>query len=368
MRTPGKTMWLAAGLAALLGLSACGQGGGRETVRIYNWSDYIDPEILSSFTAETGVATVYDTFDSNEVLETKMLQGGTGYDVVTPSNHNIPRYIEAGALAELDKARLTNIGNLSPQIMAYMEPFDPGGRYTVPYMWGTVGIGYNPQKVAERLPGVEITSWSVLFRPENIARLADCGVHFLDASEDMYAVVLNYMGRDPNSTAVADYEAATQMLMSVRPHVRKFHSSEYVNALANGDICIAIGYSGDIFQAADRAAEAGAGVEVAYVIPSEGSQIWFDVFAIPADAPNPDAAYAFLDYMLRPEIAAQASNYTVYANANGPATALVDEEIRTNPAIYPTAEVMGELFVTTAKSQELVREVNRLWTRVQTGR
>ncbi|MDX5332071.1 MAG: polyamine ABC transporter substrate-binding protein [Caulobacteraceae bacterium] len=357
----------AASLAVAALLAGCSQGDDQQTVRIYNWSDYIDPEILETFTTETGVATVYDTFDSNEVLETKMLQGGTGYDVVTPSNHNIPRYIEAGAIAELDKSKLPNLANLSPEIMAYMDPFDPGGRYTVPYMWGTIGIGYNPKLVAERLPGVEITSWSVLFQPENIAKLADCGVHFLDASEDMYAVALNYMGRDPNSTAVADYEAATQMLMAVRPHVRKFHSSEYVNALANGDICVAIGYSGDVFQAADRASEAGAGVEVAYVIPSEGSQVWFDVFAIPADAPNPEAAYTFLNYMLRPEIAAQASNYTAYANANAAATALVDEEVRTNPAIYPTPEVMEKLFVTTAKGQDLVREVNRLWTRVQTG-
>ncbi|MBW0150225.1 MAG: polyamine ABC transporter substrate-binding protein [Phenylobacterium sp.] len=363
-----KTGLAAASAAALLGLAACGQGqSANDTVRIYNWSDYIDPELLEAFTSDTGLKIVYDTFDSNEVLETKMLQGGTGYDVVTPSNHNIPRYIEAGAIAELDKSKLTNIGNLSPKIMAYMEPFDPGGRYTVPYMWGTIGIGFNPQKVAERLPGVTIDSWDVLFKPENMAKLADCGVHFLDASEDMYAVALNYLGKDPNSTTVADYEAATEMLMAVRPHVRKFHSSEYVNGLANGDICVAIGYSGDIFQAADRASEAGAGVEVDYVIPSEGSQVWFDVFAIPVDAPNPDAAYAFLDFMLRPDVIATASNYTAYANANEPATALIDPEVRDDPRIYPSDEVMERLFVTTAKGQDLVREVNRLWTRVQTG-
>lgn len=362
-----KTAMAAAGAVALLGLAACGQGGGADsqTVRIYNWSDYIDPELLQEFTTETGVEVVYDTFDSNEVLETKMLQGGIGYDVVTPSNHAIPRYIEAGAIQPLDKAKLSNLGNLWPQIMRYMEPFDPGAKYTIPYMWGTIGIGYNPAKVAEA--GVEMDSWASVFAPENMAKLQDCGVYFLDASEDMYAVALNYLGKDPNSTDVADYQAATDMLMKVRPYVRKFHSSEYVNALANGDICVAIGYSGDIFQAADRAEEAGAGVEVAYVIPEEGSQVWFDVFAIPADAPNTEAAYAFLDYMLRPEVIARASDYTAYANANAAATELVDPEIRDNPAIYPTPAVFERLFVTTAKGQDLVREVNRLWTRVQTG-
>jgi putrescine transport system substrate-binding protein len=366
-----KALGTAAVLALSVTLAACGQGGGGatkdQTLKIYNWSDYIDPQILADFTKETGIKVQYDTFDSNEILETKVLQGNTGYDIVAPSNHAIPRYITAGAITALDKAKLPNNKNLWPDIMAHMEPFDPGQKYTVPYMWGTIGIGYNVKEVAKRLPGVNIDSWSVVFDPANLAKLKDCGVYYLDASEDMYAVALNYLGKDPNSKNVADYQAATDMMVKARPFVRKFHSSEYVEALANGDICVAIGYSGDILQAKTRAAEAKNGVELAYVIPKEGSQVWFDVFAIPADAPNPAAAYKFLDYMLRPEVIAKASNYTQYANANFPATPMLDASVRGDPNVYPTPDLFKRLFVTTTKDQALLREVTRMWTRVQTG-
>jgi len=357
---------LAAGAMAALALTGCG-GPKQDTLHIYNWSDYIDPALLEQFTKETGIKVVYDTFDSNEVLETKVLTGGTGYDIVAPSNHNVPRYITAKAIAPLDFAKLPGRKNLWPELMARMEPFDPGGKYSVPYMWGTMGIGYNKAEVAKRLPGVALDSWDVVFKPENLAKLKDCGVYFLDAAEDMYAVVLNYQGKDPNSRAVADYEAATALMLKLRPSITKFHSSEYINALANGDACVVVGYSGDILQAATRAEEAKNGVEVGYFIPKEGSQVWFDVFAIPVDAPNKEAAYKFLEFMLRPEIIAKASNYTEYANANQAATPLVDEELRSNPNVYPTPEVFGRLFVTTTKDQALLRETNRLWTRVMNG-
>ncbi|WP_395671149.1 polyamine ABC transporter substrate-binding protein [Phenylobacterium sp.] len=357
-----------AGAAAALAVASCGQGGGGAgELRILNWSDYIDPALLEEFTKETGIKVRYDTFDSNEVLETKVLQGDTGYDIVAPSNHNVPRYIQAGAIQALDKAKLPGLANLSPEMMRHMEPFDPGGRYTVPYMQGTIGIGYNADAVAKRLPGVAIDSWKVVFEPANLAKLQDCGVNFLDASEDMYAVALHYLGRDPNSKNPADYAAATDMLLKIRPYVRKFHSSEYVEGLANGDVCLAIGYSGDILQAKDRAAEAGNGVKVAYAIPKEGTQVWFDVFAIPAGAPNTEAAHKFLEFMLRPEIAARATNFTHYANANAKATPLVAEAVRNDPTVYPPAEVVSRFFVTTAKDQALLREVNRQWTRVLTG-
>lgn len=362
-----KALGVVATLALSTALAACGQGDKQETLKIYNWSDYIDPLILADFTKETGIKIQYDTFDSNEILETKVLQGDTGYDIVSPSNHNIPRYVTAGALAALDKSQLPNEKNLWPEVMAHMQPFDPGSKYTVPYMWGTIGIGYNVKEVAKRLPGVNIDSWAVVFDPVNLAKLKDCGVYYLDASEDMYAVALNYLGKDPNSKNLADYQAATDMMVKARPFIRKFHSSEYVEALANGDICLAIGYSGDILQAKTRAEEAKNGVEINYVIPKEGSQVWFDVFAIPADAPNKAAAYKFLDYMLRPEVIAKASNFTQYANANSAATPLVDEAIRTNPNVYPTPEVSKRLFVTTAKDQTLLRDVTRMWTKVQTG-
>jgi putrescine transport system substrate-binding protein len=234
-------------------------------------------------------------------------------------------------------------------------------------MQGTIGIGYNTAAVAKRLPGVNIDSWAVVFDPKNLAKLKDCGVYFLDASEDMYAVALNYLGKDPNSKDPKDYAAATGLLMKARPYVKKFHSSEYINALANGDICLAIGYSGDVLQAKSRAEEAKNKVELAYVVPKEGSQVWFDVFTIPVDAPNPAAAYAFLNFMLRPEIIARASNYTKYANANSAATPLVDASVRDDPAAYPPPGLAKRLFVTTTKDQALLRDVNRQWTRVLTG-
>ncbi len=358
-------------LAAMLALAACSPNTAPKTggaLRIYNWSDYIDPALLAQFTQETGIKITYDTFDSNEVLETKVLQGGTGYDLVVPSNHNLPRYITAGAVLTLDKARLPGLHKLSPDTVKHMAAFDPGGVYAVPYMQGTIGIGYNKAAVAKRLPGVKIDSWAVVFQPANLAKLKDCGVYFLDASEDMYAVTLNYLGKDPNSKAVADYAAATDLLMKARPYVRKFHSSEYIEALANGDICVAVGYSGDILQAKARAAEARNGVTIAYVVPKEGSQVWFDVFVIPKDAPNPAAAHKFITFMLRPEIIAKASNFTQYANANAAATALVNPAIRDDPNVYPTPELSKRLFVTTTKDQALLRDVNRQWTRVLTGR
>ena len=362
-----KALGATAALILSMSLAACGQGDKQDTLKIYNWSDYIDPLILADFTKETGIKVQYDTFDSNEILETKVLQGDTGYDIVAPSNHNIPRYVTAGAITALDKSKLPNEKNLWPEIMAYMEPFDPGSKHTIPYMWGTIGIGYNVKEVAKRLPGVNIDSWAVVFDPANLAKLKDCGVYYLDASEDMYAVALNYLGKDPNSKNLADYQAATDMMVKARPFVRKFHSSEYVEALANGDICVAIGYSGDILQAKTRAEEAKNGVEINYVIPKEGSQVWFDVFAIPADAPNKEAAYKFLDYMLRPDVIAKSSNFTQYANANSAATPLVDPAVRDNPNVYPTPEVSKRLFVTTAKDQALLRDVTRMWTKVQTG-
>ncbi|THD78782.1 MAG: polyamine ABC transporter substrate-binding protein [Phenylobacterium sp.] len=358
----------ALGLAAALVLAACGGPSGKpaQELNIYNWSDYIDPALIDQFSRETAIKVRYDTFDSNEVLETKVLQGGTGYDLVVPSNHNLPRYITAGAIQPLDKAKLAGLKTLDPAVVARLQIFDPGERYSVPYMQGTIGIGYNADAVAKRL-GRPVDSWAVVFDPANLAKLKDCGVYFLDASEDMYAVALRYLGKDPNSTNPADYAAATDLLMKVRPYVRKFHSSAYIDALANGDICLAIGYSGDVLQAKARAAEAKNGVKIAYAIPKEGSQVWYDLFVIPADAPHVDAAHRFIDFMLRPEVIARASNHTRYANANAAATRLVDPSVRDDPGAYPPPDVQARLFVTTTKDQALLREVNREWTRVLTG-
>jgi putrescine transport system substrate-binding protein len=248
-----------------------------------------------------------------------------------------------------------------------MAPFDPAAKYAMPYMQGTIGIGYNVDAVAKRLPGQKIDSWAVVFDPNTMARLKDCGIYFLDAPEDMFAVALNYLGKDPNSRDPKDYAAAADLLLKVRPYVRKFHSSAYIDALANGDICVAIGYSGDVLQAKSRAAEAKNGVKLAYVVPKEGSQVWFDLFTLPVDAPDRAAAYSFLNFMLRPNVIAKASNYTKYANANAAATTLVDPAVRNDPAAYPPPELAKRLFVTTTKDQALLREVNRQWTKVLTG-
>ena len=370
-RTWTGVLGAAAALALTLPVAACGPAGkaahGGKSLNIYNWSDYIDPALLTQFTAETGIKIRYDTFDSNEVLETKVLQGDTGYDLVVPSNHNVPRYIAAQAIQPLDKARLKGLQALDPDVVAHMAPFDPDAKYAVPYMQGTIGVGYNIDAVAKRLGAAPVDSWSVVFDPAKLAKLQDCGVYFLDASEDMYAVALNYLGKDPNSKDPKDYVAATDLLLKVRPYVRKFHSSAYIDALANGDICVAIGYSGDVLQAKARAAEAKNGVKLAYVLPKEGSQVWFDVFTIPVDAPDPAAAYSFLNFMLRPDVIARASNFTKYANANAAATPLVDPAVRNDPAAYPPPELAKKLFVTTTKDQALLLEVNRQWTRVLTG-
>jgi putrescine transport system substrate-binding protein len=372
MRTWIKTL----GVASALVLAACSPAAKKPaaaaaaasgTLNIYNWSDYIDPALLTEFTRQTGIKVRYDTFDSNEVLETKVLGGKTGYDIVVPSNHNMPRYITSKAIQPLDKTQLKGLENLDKGVMDHMAPFDPGAKYAIPYMQGTIGIGYNVDAVAKRLPGVKIDSWAVVFDPKNMAKLKDCGVYFLDASEDMYAVALNDMGKDPNSHDLKDYAAATDMLMKVRPSVRKFHSSEYIDALANGDICVAVGYSGDVLQAKSRAEEAKNKVKLAYALPKEGSQVWFDLFTIPADAPNAAAAYRFLNFMLKPDVIARASNFTKYANANAAAAALVDPSVRNDPAAYPPPELAKRLFVTTTKDQALLREVNRQWTKVLTG-
>ncbi len=359
----------ALGACALLALAGCGKGGAdkAQVLHVYNWTDYIEPSILTDFTKETGIKVVYDTFDSNEVLETKLLTASTGYDVVVPSNHNIQRYVQAKALAPLDFAQLPNRKNLWPELMQRMEPFDPGGQYSVPYMWGTIGIGYNVEAVKKRISNAPTDSWKLVFDPAYVSKLQDCGVYFLDASEDMFAVALKAMGKDPNSANPADIAAAAAMMGKVRPYVRKFSSSEYLEALANGDVCVAIGYSGDVLQARTRAEEAKKGVEIAYAIPKEGSQVWFDVLSVPVDAPNPAAAHKFIDYLLRPEVIAKASNYVAYANANQAATPLLDAAVRDDPNVYPPPEVFERLFVTTAKPPELAREVNRAWTQVTTG-
>ncbi|MBX3598655.1 MAG: polyamine ABC transporter substrate-binding protein [Rhizobiaceae bacterium] len=355
---------LSAALVAVMTFSASAQ---EKVVNVFNWSDYIDDSILEDFTKETGIKVVYDVFDSNEILETKLLAGGSGYDVVVPSGHFLARQIQAGVFQKLDKSKLPNLSNMWDVVTERTAAYDPGNEYSVNYMWGTTGIGYNVEKVKAALGTDKIDSWDVIFDPEKIAKLKDCGVYVLDQSQDIIPAALHYLGLDPNARDAESFAKAEELLLSIRPYVRKFHSSEYINALANGDICIAIGWSGDVFQARDRAAEANQGVTVDYVIPKEGAEMWFDQMAIPADAKHPEEALAFINYMMKPEVAAKASNYVYYANGNKASQQFIDKEVIEDPAIYPDEATMAKLYTVEPYGPKDQRLVTRLWTKVTTG-
>ena len=337
------------------------------TVNVYNWSDYIAEDTIAKFEEATGIKVVYDVFDSNEVLEAKMLTGASGYDVVVPSIEFMARQAQAGVFAEIDKAALENYGNLDPAILEIIAVNDPGNTYGVPYMMFTTGIGYNVSAVAERIGEDKIGSWDMVFDPETAGKLADCGIALLDSPTEVMAPALNYLGLDPNSEDKGDLAQAADLLMSVRPHIRYFHSSQYINDLANGDICVAVGYSGDVLQARDRAAEAGQGVEVAYVIPREGAQVGFDMLAIPDDAPNPENALKFVDFILEPEIAAAITNYVYFANPNTAATEFVEDEVKNDPGIYPPEDVRAKLFSLKPHGPRYDRALTRTWTTIKTG-
>jgi len=337
-------------------------------LHVYNWSDYIAEDTIANFEKETGIKVVYDVFDSNEVLEAKLLAGSTGFDVVVPSASFLGRQIKAGIFQPLDKSRLSNYKNLDKELMARLEVVDPGNQYAIPYLWGTTGIGYNPAKVAAVLgDDAPVDSWDLIFKEEYISKLHACGVAVLDAPIEILPAALKYLGLDPNSKNKKDYDKAEKLLAKIRPHITYFHSSQYINDLANGDICVAVGWSGDILQAADRAAEADAGVEVMYGIPKEGAAVWFDMLAMPKDAKNVKEAYLFLDYLMRPEVIAGVSNYVAYANGNSASFELIDEEIRNDPGIYPTEAAKPNLYTFEVMPPDIDRIVTRSWTRVKTG-
>lgn len=337
-------------------------------LHVYNWSDYIADDTIQKFEAETGIKVTYDVYDSNEVLEAKLLAGNTGYDVVVPTSDFMYRQAQAGVYQKLDKSKLPNWKHLDKDILARLDAsHDPGNQYAAPYMWGTTGIGYNVDMVNERMAEAPVDSWDMMLDPDVVKNFADCGVTFLDAPSEVFPATLNYLGMDPNGHDPENLEKALEHLLKIRPHIKYFHSSQNINDLANGDICMAMGWSGDMYIARDRAAEAGEGVEVDYVIPKEGALIWFDVMAIPADAPNPDNAHKFLDFIMRPEIAADITNYVWYASANSSATELVDEEVTGDPAIYPPQEVKENLFPNVVSPQEYARLRTRAWTKLKTG-
>ncbi len=337
-------------------------------VRVYNWSDYIDEELLTKFEEETGIDLIYDVFDSNEVLETKMLAGGSGYDVVVPTGTFLQRQITAGAFQKLDMSKLPNRENMWDVIDDRLKKYDPTQEYAINYMWGTTGIGVNTNKVAEVLgDDAPVDSLALVFDPANMEKLASCGVQFLDAPAEIIPAALAYLGEDPDSQDPEVIAKTEPLLTAIAPYVQKFHSSEYINALANGDICVAIGWSGDILQARDRAAEAENGVEIAYYAPKEGALMWFDNMAIPIDAPNPENAHVFLNFIMDAQNMAAASNYVYYANGNKASQEFLVDDVIDDTAIYPDEATLENLYTTSPYGPKIQRVVTRMWTKIKSG-
>ena len=368
----------------VVAIGGCGRSGGDKqggaqgaqanaapepkVLNVYNWSDYIAEGTVPAFEQRSGIKVAYDVFDSNELLEAKLLASGSGYDVVVPSLSFLGRQIQAGVFQPLDKAKIPNLANLDPAMMARIAQQDPGNKYAVPYLWGTTGIGYNIDKVQAAFGTTEVVnSWDLVFKPENIAKLKDCGVTLLDTPSEIIPTVLHYLGEDPNSTDPAVIERGVQVLRTIRPYIRNFHSSQYIDSLAKGTTCLVIGWSGDVLQARDRAKEAGNGVNIAYSIPKEGALQFFDMLAIPKDAQHPDNAHAFINYLLEPEVAAANTNFVSYPTAVIPATPLVDASIRDDKTIYPPPEVTAKLFGLKIMPPEVDRLYTRLWTDLKTG-
>ena len=338
-------------------------------VNVYNWSDYIDESVLADFTKETGIKVVYDVFDSNETLEAKLLAGKSGYDIVVPSNNFLAKQIKAGVYQPLDKSKLPGWKNLNKDLLKTLEVSDPGNQYSFPYLWGSIGIGFNPEKVKAVLgENAPVDSWDLLFKPENIEKLKSCGVSFLDSPTEILPIALQYLGYSPLSENPKELKEAEALFLKIRPHVTYFHSSKYISDLANGNLCVAVGYSGDVYQAKSRAEEAAAGVTVSYNIPKEGAGTFFDMIAMPKDAENVDAAYAFMDYLMKPEVMAEIVNYVQFPSGNSAATPMVDEAIRNDPGIYPSEATMAKLYAFPDLPAKVQRGMTRSWTTIKSGK
>ena len=362
-------------------LPAFGQGG---IVNVYGWSDYVDPKVIEDFTKETGIKVAYDADNSDETLEARLQAGKTGYDVVIVSGRVLQRQIAAGLYLRLDKSKLPNGKTLWPEIMARLAVYDPGNQYAVNYMWFTAGLAYNIEKAKELaggapadallaaqaapLPASLFDSWNILFKPENLKKFSSCGVDVLDSPEDVFAIALQFLRLDPASTRQADLKRAADLLSGIRRDVKKFESSEYADALAKGDICLAVGYSGDSFRARDRAREAENGIEIDYAIPKEGAPILLDNLAILKDAPHVEEAYAFIDFLLRPGIAARNTNFTHLANGVLASVPLIDKTISGNKSIYPSAAVMQQLFAPGNHDPAAQKAIARDWDRIKLGK
>jgi putrescine transport system substrate-binding protein len=354
-------------LLALLGLGLPARA--EETVlNVYNWTDYIDPKALERFTKETGITIRYDMYDSLETLEAKLLAGHSGYDVVVPTGEpTFSRLVKLGALRVLDRAKVPNLTNLDPTMMRLVATADPGNAHGAIYLWGSTGLGMIPDKVKALAPDAPMDSWDLLFKPENARRLAPCGITMMDSAIDVIPTVLKYLGKDPNSTDPADLAAVEKTLMAIRPFIRTFASGGALEALAAGQTCLVLDYSGDVVQAASRATEAKRGVVVRYVAPKEGAQLAFDMLAIPADAPHPENAERFINFLLQPEVMAGITNAVSYPNAVPASRPMIRKEILDDPAIYPPDAVQQQFFTIGAVPQAAERARTRMWARFKAG-
>jgi len=347
-------------------VSADAPGGGK-VLNLFIWSDYLAPNTLSDFEKQTGIKVHVAYFDTNETLETKLLAGSSGYDIVVPTASYFERQIKAGVYLTLDKSKLPNLKNMDPQLMARVAMHDPGNDHGVIYTWGTNGIGFNEKMVKALMPDAPLDSWRLVFDPAVASKIAKCGISVLDSPAEMLRAVLNYLGRDPNSQKPEDLAVAEATLLKIRPYIRNINSSEYIEALANGDLCVAVGYNGDVLQARDRARDANKGIDISYMVPKEGSILWFDMLAIPKDAPDPDSAYAYMNYIMTPQVIADISDFKRYANANAAAQPLVLAAVRDDPAIYPPPELRQKLAVQLADSADQTRAITRVWQKFKTG-
>jgi putrescine transport system substrate-binding protein len=355
---------LGAALAAPYVRPARAAGG---SLNVYNWSDYIGETTIADFTSETGIEVVYDLYASAEEMQAKMLAGSTGYDVVVMAGLSMPQFIKAGIYEKLDRSKLTNWSNLDPEILKIVEGYDPGNQYSIPYMWGSVGVTYNLDMVKERLPDADLSDLGTLLKPENAAKLADCGISILDSPQDIGMMVLSYLGLDPDDATPADYAKMVEAFKPIRQYIATFDNSNYLTAIPNKELCAVNNWSGDYGVAKARAKEAGIDINLAYFVPKTGAPAWFDLLAMPADAGNKDNAYTFLNYMLRPEVIAPCTNLTGYANANKAATPLVDPAIVADPAVYPDEETLKRMYTPHPQTEEQDRDLMRAWTEIKAG-
>ena len=356
---------LAAGLAAAL--AGCHGSHADRHLNVYNWADYIGQHTIADFERETGIRVDYDTFDSDTTMEAKMLTGGSGYDIVTTSQNYFARQIRAGAFRPVDRSKLPNWKNLDPRVVEIYARYDPGNRYAVPYLHAINGFAYNVDMVRAWMPDAPVDSLDMLFRPDVVSRFAGCGVTFLDSPEDVLQLALRYLHLDPNSTRAEDYQAAEKLVMAVRPYIKTFDSSDYLNGLANGDYCVAMSWSSDYAVSMARAREAKLDVKLAFTVPREGANVTYSALLIPADAPHVAEAHAFLNFVLRPEVVAAITNDTHYGNDNLAANALVAPEILNDPTLYPTPAIGQRLYLTAEVGPQTERMRTRIWTRIKTA-